>query len=100
MHAQSATAAFVQNLKIAAGLRGFDDAKSIFLIRHRQIIRIIAGYLEKDPAVWSAFIRLSGLVQESRPESQTSRYALLVADNGARLLQQLLVLVIHLDISE
>ena len=41
MHAQGPASAIDQNLKVAAGLGGFDDAKRVFLFRYRDIGRVI-----------------------------------------------------------
>src|SRR6516165_9493593 len=70
---QCAPAALGKNIVIATRLRRLDDAKRIGLSGHRQVRGIVARDLQKDAAVWSALVGLSGRMLETRPEADTGR---------------------------
>src|SRR5215472_11485966 len=57
---QGAPAALGKDIVIAARLRGLDDAKGVGLTGDPQIFGIVAGDLQKDAAVRSALVGLSG----------------------------------------
>src|SRR5579871_2766235 len=100
MHAESAPMAFHQNLEVSSRLRRFHDAESVFLTGHRQIHRIVTGYLQEDAGVGASLVGLAGGVEETRTESETGGYMTRVADHGPHLLKNLLVGIIHFDIGE
>jgi hypothetical protein len=60
MHPQNTPLAFRKNLKITTRLRCFHYAECVFLTWHRQVHCVIAGDLQEDPGVGSAFVSLSG----------------------------------------
>src|SRR5579872_1417997 len=100
MHAQSTPSAIRQHLEVAARLRRFYDAKRVLLSRHRQFHRVVARDLQKDSGIRTTLVSLSGRMQKTRTESQACRYMFFIANCMAHRLQTLLVLRIHLDISQ
>ena len=75
MHAQRTAAALREHLEIAARLRRFDYAKSIFLAGHREIGGIIACDLQEHAAVRPALVRLAGRMEKAWPKSEASSHA-------------------------
>ena len=100
MDAQSAAAAFGENGKVTAGLRGFHDAKRILLAGDRQILGILAGNLQEDAAVGAALVGLSGGMQKARAEAENGGDFFLVANGVANTLQKFVVCRIHSDVAE
>src|SRR5262249_12979572 len=100
MHPQCATFALGEYLEIPASLRCFDGSKGIFLVRNRQIHRIVAGDLQKHAAVRTAFIGLPGRMQEARTKAQAGSYTLTVTHRETDTLQLAFVFAVHLDVSE
>ena len=70
VHTQCPTSSLCQYLEVTASLCGFYDAEGIFLSRHRQFHRVVAGDLQKHSGIRTALVRLSGGVQKSRTKSQ------------------------------
>src|ERR1700742_5236741 len=66
MHAQGAAVAFGKHLKITPRLCGFDNAKGVFLPRHRNVHIIVTSDLQEDAAVRPALVRLPCRMQEAR----------------------------------
>src|SRR5262249_25243183 len=96
MHSQHATLAFCQDREVASCLRRLDHAEGVLLTGHRQIHRVIAGDLQEDSSVGSAFVSLSGRVQEARAKAKARRYSLPVADRMANPLKTGFMLLVHL----
>src|SRR5215471_6739421 len=69
MHAQRPASTFAQHFEITAGLRCFDNAESIFLAGHPQIVFIVARHLQKYSAVRAALVGLARRMQKTRSES-------------------------------
>ncbi len=70
VHPQQPPASFRQDLNVSACLCRLHDSERIALSRNRQICRIFAGELEKDPAVRAAFIGLAGGMEEAGTETE------------------------------
>src|SRR6478736_8140109 len=100
MYTQHPPSAFGQHLEIAARLRRLDDAEGVFLVRHREIGRIVAGDLEEHAGVRAALVGLPRRMQEPWPEAQAGGDALAVADQGADILERLLMAFVAFDIGE
>src|SRR3954452_14737954 len=100
MNAQGSASAFRKNLKISAGLCRLHNAERVLLSGHGQFHRVVTCNLQEDSGVRTAFVRLSGGMQKSRPKSQTGRNMLFIADGMAKNLQRLLMLRVHLDVSQ
>src|SRR5882672_12807119 len=100
MHAQCASAAFGQHVEIAAGLRRLDHPKAGLLTGYREILVVIGGDLQEYAAVRTAFISLSGGMQEARAEFSTGRDMAAVADCKPHVLQAVDMRIITLDIGE
>src|SRR5436190_2574739 len=88
MNAQSPASTLSQHGKVSARLRGFHEPKTIFLTRHRQIVRIVTGYLQENSRVRSALVRLSRRMKKTRPEAETGGRAACIKYRFPRRLQQ------------
>src|SRR5882762_6589462 len=100
MDAKRTTAAFGENVEVAAGLRSFYGPERIFLARDGEIESVVAGDLQKDAAVRTAFISLAGGVQKARAEAEAGGDFLFVADDVAKLLQDFFVFRVHRNVAE
>src|SRR5580704_17306237 len=100
MHAEGASPAFSEYCEIAAGLGSFDDAEGVPLIGNGKIDGVVAGDLQEDAGIGSAFVGLAGGVQKARTKSKNRRDLLLVPHAVANGLQNSLVLGIHGDVAE
>src|SRR5665213_115910 len=89
-----------QHIEIAARLRRFYHAETIFLPRHGQILRLVAGDLEEHTAIRAALIGLSGRMQEARSELEAGGDALAVANHHPQRLQHGNMRRLALDIGE
>ena len=69
MHAQHPSRALRQHRAIAVRLGGLHDAKGIRPSWERDIVGVRTGHLEAHPGRGSTLVRLSGRVEETRPES-------------------------------
>src|SRR5215813_992985 len=98
--AQSAPAAFGENVEVAASLRGFHDTKCIFLAWDCQVGSIIAGNLQEDAAVWAALVGLSCGVQKARAKAEASGDFLFVANDVAKFLEHFFVFGVHRNVAE
>src|SRR6266849_6426969 len=79
VHAQGAAAAFGENREVAAGLRGFHDPEGVLLPGHGKILGVVAGDLQKNAAIGTAFVGLPGGVQEARAKAENRGNLFLVA---------------------
>ncbi len=95
MNAQSAAAALCENREIAAGLRGFYDAKSVFLARDRQVLCIIACNLKENPRVGTPLVGLSCGVQKARSETQNGGDFFFVAHRVPNSLERFLIFAVQ-----
>src|SRR6185369_11935276 len=100
MHAEGASAAFSEYCEIAAGLCSFDDTEGVLLVGNGKIDGVVAGDLQEDAGIGSAFVGLAGGVQKARTKSKIRRDLLLVPYAVANGLQDSLVLGIHGDVAE
>src|SRR5437764_1621764 len=100
MDTQGPPLALRQHLKISTCLRSFHNAECVFLFRHRQVSSVIARDLQEHPAIRSAFISLSGGVQETRAKAKARCDASTVAHCMAHLLQAFFMLTVHLNVGE
>src|SRR5215469_5407177 len=100
MHPECATAALGKHSEISSCLCSLHDPKSIFLTRHRQVVRVVAGHLQEDAAIRPAFVGLSSGMEEARTKAETCRDMLLVANQMADRLQAFLMRFVHLNVSE
>src|SRR5713226_4645552 len=100
MHTQRAAAAFCKNRKIAAGLCRLHNAKGVLLTWDGQILGVIASDLQKDAAIGTALVGLSGGVQEARAETENGSYFFLVAHRVANRLQGPFICGIHGDVAK
>src|SRR5260370_22052024 len=100
VHAKRPSPALRKYREIATRLRRFDHPKRIFLFRDRKIVGIVAGDLQEDTAVGSAFIGLACRVQKPRPKSENSRQLLGVSDRMTDALQSGFILSVHRDVAE
>src|SRR6202521_5635814 len=100
VHAQRPTLAVGQNLEVAPSLCCLHYSESVLLSGNRQVLSIVACYLQEHAAVGAAFISLSGGVQKTRPETEARRHMFAIADGHAQALQQRFVFRIHLDIAK
>jgi hypothetical protein len=80
MDTQDATTMFGQNCKIGARLRCLDNTKGVFLARHRQIDRIVAGDLKKHTSIRAAFVDLAGRMKKPRTKTEAGCDSPAVAD--------------------
>src|SRR5215469_13734342 len=79
MHPQCSTTPFSEHLEVSACLSGFHDTERIFLAGNREVVRVVAGDLQKDSAVRAALISLPRRIQKPRTEPKASRDMLVVA---------------------
>src|SRR5260370_3273921 len=100
MYAQCTAAAFRQYREISASLSSFYYSKGIFLFRHGEIGCIVASDLQKNAAVWTAFVSLPGGMQKPRTEAWTRRHFFRVADGRANSLQRFFVFRVHRNVAE
>src|SRR5580765_2357439 len=100
MDTQSSPFTVSQHLEIPTRLRRFDNPESIFLFGHSQVIRVIAGDLQKDTGVRAAFVGLPGGVQEAWPKSQTGCHALTITHSMADRLQLIFMSTVHFNVSQ
>ena len=70
MDAEGAAAAVEQDLEIATGLSGFDDAESVFLAGNGEVEGVVACDLQDHSVVTAALVSLSGRMQESRAKAE------------------------------
>src|ERR1700743_3199011 len=87
-------------MKIATSLGCLHNAEGIFLLRYGQIIGVIAGNLQKDSGVGTAFVSLSGGVQKARAKTKTRSYMLAVTYCMADQLKLLFMVGIHLNVAK
>src|SRR5216684_2287962 len=99
MDTQGATLTVCQDLKISAGLGGFDDAESIFLAGDGQVSSVVTGDLQEDSGVGAAFVGLSGRVQKAWAKAETGGDVHAVAHGVADALELVFVRGVHLDVS-
>src|SRR5689334_20091926 len=100
MHAQGAAIAFSKHLKVSASLRHLYHTKGKLLSWNGKVKRIIARNLQKYAGVWTALVRLTCRVQESRAETEAGCGALSVANGGAGRLKLLLIGLVHGNVGE
>src|SRR6266481_5364005 len=100
MHAKGASPALSKYCEIATGLCSFDDAEGVLLIGNGNIDGVVAGDLQEDAGIGSAFVGLAGGVQKARTKSKNRRDLLLVPHAVANGLQNSLVLGIHGDVAQ
>src|ERR1700674_1619374 len=79
VYAQCAAAAFRKNREVAAGLRGLHDPEGVLLPGHWKILGIVAGDLQEDAAIGTAFVGLSSGVQEARAKAENGGHFFPVA---------------------
>src|SRR5512143_462195 len=82
MHAQRAAISLRQDPEVAARLGGLHHAKAEAVAGDRQILSIIAGQLQEDAAIRSAFVGLSGRMEEARTEADAGGHAAGIADGA------------------
>src|ERR1700731_37977 len=100
MHTQCAAPAFGQHREIATRLRGFYNAKRIFLPWNREIDSVVASDLQKNATVGAALVSLSGGMQEARTKTEHCGDFFAVANGKAYGLHGFLVGVIHGDVAK
>src|SRR5437660_1106713 len=83
---------------VAAPLRRFDHAESGAVAGDRKRIGMRRGDLQEDAGIRSAFIGLSGRVQEPWPEADAGRDVSGIADRGAHMAERRDVIRVALDI--
>lgn len=79
--------ALCEDVKVAAGLRGFDHAEAVATTRNGQIGPAFCRYLQEHTRVRAAFVGLTRGVQEPRTEAETGRDPFGVAQCEASLLK-------------
>src|SRR5213595_1778771 len=89
MHPQGAPVSFGEHLEVATGLRRLDDAKGIFLAGHGQIHGVVAGNLQEDSAVGTAFVGLARGMQKARSKAEARGHLFAIADGMTYGLQLL-----------
>ncbi len=87
-------------MEVSARLRGFHDAEGELLSGNGNIDSIVAGDLKEDSRIRTAFIGLSGRVEEARTEAEARSRALLVANGRACALQCLFIRIVHRNVGE
>lgn len=100
MHSQCPSTALLQDLEVAARLRGLDRAETVPGPGDRQVEGISAGDLQEDAGVRSAFVGLAGRVQEARTKAYAGCHTLRVADCVTQQLQRAVMGVVRLDIGQ
>src|SRR2546421_7953667 len=100
MRPQRAAPTFAEHCKISACLRSFYNSERVFLMRHRQVVSIVASDLEKHSTVWTAFVSLAGRVKKARAKAQAGRNLLCISHDFAHSLQRGLVRLVHLKVCE
>src|ERR1700674_5856253 len=100
MRAQHAAAAFGEHAKVAARLRGLDNAEGRLAAGNLHVERVLAGDLKEYPGVRPAFVGLAGRMQEAGPEFRAGRYMLAVPDRSAQPLQRFQMRGLALDVGE
>ncbi len=100
MDAQGAAIVLDEDQKIAACLRGFHEAETVFLIGYRYVIGVVTRDLQEDSGVRSAFVGLPRGMEETRAEAQTAGDSLHIATARADSQERGEVRIVHLDVSE
>src|SRR5229473_6804903 len=100
MHAKGASPALSKYSEIAAGLCSFDDTEGVLLVGNGKIDGVVAGDLQEDAGIGSAFVGLASGMQKARTKSKNRRDLLLVPHAVANGLQNSIVLGIHGDVAE
>src|SRR5579884_4037466 len=70
MDAQRPPLAFRQHAEITSRLGCFHYAERVSLPRHRQIILVVAGNLQKNAGVRAALVGLAGGMQKTRTKAE------------------------------
>src|SRR5215472_423098 len=98
MHSQRSSIPLAQHLEIAPCLCSFYYSKRELLAGHLQIGCVVAGDLQEHSRIGTAFVCLSGRMQEARTKAEAGGRLLAIANRLARSLQSLLVGLIHLNV--
>src|SRR5205814_508993 len=93
-------ATFGKDVEITARLRRLHDAEAVAAAGNGEILGAVAGDLKKDAGIGSAFVRLAGGMEEARPETETGRDMLGIADGKAHRLQRRLMRLIARDVGK
>src|SRR3990167_1750595 len=70
MHTEEPPSALGQDLKVALGLKAFEQAEGVFLTGDRQVHGILGGDLKKHSGIGPALMELSGRMEKARAEAQ------------------------------
>ena len=100
MHSQRPPIPLAQYLEISTGLRGLYYSKRELLAGHRQVGCFVAGDLQEDSRIGTAFVCLSGGVQEARAKAEARGRLLAIAQRVAHCLQSFLISFVHLDVAK
>src|SRR5436190_20624571 len=100
MNAQSTAIPRAQHLEISPGLSRLYHTEGVLLTRNLEVLRIVAGNLQKHPRVWTPFISLAGGVQEAWTKPETRGRFLSVANKMPRFLQRPFIRIVHWNIGQ
>src|ERR1700692_629942 len=84
VHTQSAALAVGKNLKISPRLCRLHHPESVLLSGNLQVLRIVAGNVQENAAVGSAFVGLSRRMQKAWTKTETRCHALAIAHEHAQ----------------
>src|SRR2546426_9939010 len=100
MNSDRAAPFALERRKVTERLRLTQHAKSIWLAGNRQISFRIACYLDEDTAVGTAFVKLSGRMQEAWAIARCGRHMKPAAQSRANGLQQSIMRLSFLNVGE
>src|SRR5258708_25001687 len=100
MDAQRAPPALGEDIEIAARLRRLHGTETVRRAGHGEVSRIIAGDLQKDTAIGSALVGLSGRMHEAWAEAEAGRDTLRITYRSAWRLPRRGMRGIVFDITE
>src|SRR5205807_8705922 len=98
--AQDAPAVGLLNLLIAARRGSEERAESVALAGDRQFLAAVAGDLQEEAGVGSAFVQLAGRVQVARTEAEGAGSFRRLADCALQLMELVLQLARGRQIGE
>src|SRR5947209_3689701 len=100
MKTDCAAIPFLQRRKIAERLGLLEHAERVWLVGDLHLRRVFVRQLYEDAVRRSALVQLSGRVKEARAVAGRRCDAQLIAQRGANLPQDVVVLVSLLNVSE
>src|SRR5271154_6884788 len=100
MHAQESAITSGQHFEIAARFRRLDDTEGVFLVRHLEVVGVVASDLQEHAGVRAALVGLPGRMKEPRPKAETGSDPLAITNQDAYILERIAITLIALYIGE